>query len=300
VLHNGTNEFGDVAILLQVSAPAAALGAWFIPRDKARLKQDKKALSHSIQKSFRRLLPFYYLQEDSNLAPNSTVAPLLVWAAMPVSTSIAFDEEAGEMKLNQDDDVFWDWPSVELRRAVARCQPTAQSLIESLLSLQKRLQEAGDSDAQFFGASSVSSWQEMSLNSDGDIRLQGLLSTESQIIHGAAAALEDVNKMLNNAETAPTQAIKRFADFGANFTQAFHDKLSSIYGGDSLRALSSMLLVEASRAIAPELSVAEPSAMLSILTLTNNHAFDLGSFLSGEMPPRDQVALAQTLVNAAG
>jgi hypothetical protein len=297
-LHNGTNEFGDVGILLQVSTPAAALGAWFIRRDPVRLKRDKMAMSLRIQSSLRKLLPFYFLQEDSKLTQNTVVAPLLVWAAMPVSTSISFDVQSGTIKqFNHDTDVFWDWPSVDLRRAVARDSHTAHSLIESLLRYQKRLQEAGDSDAQFFGASSVSSWQEMSLSSDGDIRLQSLLFAESQMIRGAADALDDVNNMLNDLGRAPTRAIKRFADFGADFTQAFHDRLSSVYGDDSLRALSSVLLIGASRAIAPELSVGSSSALLSILTLTNNHTFALDAFLSGEMPPKDQVALAQTLVN---
>jgi hypothetical protein len=165
-----------------------------------------------------------------------------------------------------------------------------------LLGYQKRLQEAGDSDAQFFSASSVSSWQAMSLSSDGDVRLQSLLFTESQMISGAAHALDDINNMLGDLAKAPTRAIKRFADFGADFTQAFHDRLNSIYGSDSLRALSSVLLVEASRAIAPELNIGGSSALMSLLTFANNHSFSLESFLSGVMPPKDQVALAQTLV----
>jgi len=299
VLHNGTNEFGDVAILLQVSAPAAALGAWFIRRDPARLVRDKMNMSRSIQATLRKIIPFYYLQEDFRLAPNSALAPLLVWSSMPVSTAIDFDMQAGVIRqFNKDSDVFWDWPMQELRQAVARDSHTTHTLIETLLRLQKRLQESGDSDAQFFAASTVSSWQEMSLHSDGDNRLRSLLFTEAQIIDDAAAALQDVNIMLSNLGQAPSQALKRFADFGAKFTQAFHDQLSSIYGSDSLRALSSMLLIEASRAIAPELSLADSRAMLSILTLTNSHSFDLADFVSGSLPPREQVALAQTLVNA--
>jgi len=137
----------------------------------------------------------------------------------------------------------------------------------------------------------------MSLTSEGDTRLQSLLFTESQIINRASDALDDLNKLTNRPDKIPSEAIKRLADFGAHFTQTFNDQLSSIYGGDSLRALSSVVLVEASRAIAPELMVNDSSVMLNILTLTNNHAFDLGDFLLGEMPPKDQVALAQTLVN---
>ena len=298
VLHNGTNEFGDVGIMLQVTTPATALGAWFVRRDAARLKRDKMAMSRGIQSSFRRILPFYFLQEDSKLTQNTVVAPLLVWAAMPISTSISFDMQSGAIqRFNADDDVFWDWPSVDLRRAVAQDSHTTQVLIGSLLGYQKRLQEAGDSDAQFFSASSVSSWQAMSLSSgDGDLRLQSLLFTESQMISGAAHALDDINNMLGDLANAPTRAIKRFADFGADFTQAFHDRLNSIYGSDSLRALSSVLLVEVSRAIAPELNIGGSSSLLSLLTFANNHSFSLDSFLSGDMPPKDQVALAQTLV----
>lgn len=301
VLHNGTNEFGDVGILLQVSVPATAFGAWFLRRDGARLKRDKMNLSRSIQATLRKIIPFYYLQESSKLAPNSDLAPLLVWSAMPVSSAIDFDMQDGIIRqFNKDNDVFWNWPMPELRRAVAQDSHTINKLIETLLRLQKRLQDVGDSDSQFFGASSVSTWLEMTLSSAGDIRLKSLLSTEATIISGAASALEDVNKMLNNIQQAPTQVLKRFADFGAEFTQAFHDRLSSIYGGDSLRALSSMLLLEASRAIAPEIAVGDPKTMMSILTLNDGHGFQLADFLAGEMPPRDQVALVQTLVNTAG
>jgi len=298
VLHNGTNEFGDVAISMQAGAPAELLSAWFIPRDPARLKRDQMILSKSLQASFRTVLPLYYLQEDSKLAQNFSIAALLVWAAMPISTAIDFDQNTAAIKqFNRDNDVFWDWPSLPLRHAVALDSHTTASLAKSLVMLQKRLQEAGDSDQQFFDASSAPSWQKMSITPDADTLLQGLLLTEARMIRGAAKALEEVHDLAADLKKAPSHAIKAFADFGADFTQAFHDNLSSVYGGDSLRALSSMVLVEASRAIAPELSVANSSAMLTILTLTNNTSFDLATFLDGKMPPKQEVAVAQTLVN---
>jgi hypothetical protein len=40
-----------------------------------------------------------------------------------------------------------------------------------------------------------------------------------------------------------------------------------------------------------------PQARLNILTFQNNHAFDLNDFLAGTMPPREQIAVAQTRVN---
>ena len=55
--------------------------------------------------------------------------------------------------------------------------------------------------------------------------------------------------------------------------------------------------MEASRAIDPDFSGERPKAMLTILTLQNSHAFDLNDFVAGAMPPKEQIAVAQTLVN---
>jgi hypothetical protein len=50
-------------------------------------------------------------------------------------------------------------------------------------------------------------------------------------------------------------------------------------------------------ALDPRFSSKPPQAMLNILTFTNGHTFDLNGFVAGEMPPRDQVAVAPTLVS---
>lgn len=55
--------------------------------------------------------------------------------------------------------------------------------------------------------------------------------------------------------------------------------------------------MEASRAIDPGSSTEAPKAMLSLLTLVHGHAFNLDDFVAGAMPPKDQIAAGQTLVN---
>ena len=297
VLHNGTNQFGDAALGMQVSVPSSVLGSWFIRRTKARLKTDSMAMSLTLQAKLRTLLPFCYFQEVNRLRSNPTAAALLVWAAMPVSTSIDF-EDGQIRRFNTDSDVFWDFPDIELRRAVAFDPHTTASLVPSLLTAQTRLREAGDDhDASFFTAQQAATFQNMTRSGMGDTLLESLLFTEAEIIRGATTALKDVNKMLDVAATAPTKAINRFADFGADLTDTFNHKLSSVYGDDALRTLSSMVLVEASRALDPDLSTKPPQAMLNILTFTNGHTFDLNDFIAGVMPPKDQIAVAQTLVN---
>ena len=297
VLHNGTNQFGDVALAMQVSVPSSVLGSWFIRRSEDRLKRDSATLSLALQANLRALLPFCYFQDVSRLRSNPTAAALLVWAAMPVSTAIDFQD--GQIRrFNTDSDVFWDFPDIDLRRAVAFDPHTTASLVPSLLTAQTRLREAGDDDnAEFFTAQQATTFQNVTLSGMGDTLLQSLLFSEAEIIRGATAALKDVNGMLDSVATAPTKAINRFADFGADLTDTFNHKLSGVYGDDALRTLSSMVLLEASRAIDPDLNTQPPQAMLNILTFQNGHAFDLNDFIAGAMPSKNQIAVAQTLVN---
>jgi hypothetical protein len=296
VLHNGANEFGNVALSMQVSVPSSALASWFIRRDENRLKRDSLAMSRALQKRLRQLLPFCFFQDVSKLRANPSVAALLVWAAMPVSTSIEVHD--GQATLDTGRDVFWDFVDRDLRHTMAVAPDTATNLALALQLAQTRLREAGDDhDASFFAPQQAATFQRMTLDGIGDTLLTSLLFTEAEIIRGATAALKDVNGMLDTIATAPTKAIVRFADFGADLTDTFNHKLSSVYGNDALRTLSSMVLIEASRAIDPNFSARPPKAMLNILTFTNGHVFDLNEFIAGSAPPRDQVAVAQTLVS---
>jgi len=67
---------------------------------------------------------------------------------------------------------------------------------------------------------------------------------------------------------------------------------------DALRTLGSLVLLEASAALDPTFRNTPPDAMLSIQVLREGSAFLPSDFLKGEAPPPEEVALAQTLVNA--
>lgn len=296
VLKNGANQLGDVALAMQVAVSNSVLGSWFIPRDGIRLKRDSMAMSRALQRKLRQLLPSCFFQEVTRLRSNPSVAALLVWGALPISTSI--DLRNRTLTLNTDKDAYWDFADADLRHAMAMASKTATNLAPALQTANARLRDAGDDhDALFFTPQQAATFQRMTLDGMGDTLFNALLFTEAEIIRGATAALRDVNGMLDVVAKSPTKAIARFADFGADLTDAFNNKLSSVYGGNALRTLSSMILVEASRAIDPDLSLQAPKAMLNIMTLQNGHQFRLSDFVAGVMPPRDQVAVAQTLVN---
>jgi hypothetical protein len=295
---NRNNNFGDVALNLQVALPAAVLASWFQPRNGSALKNACMMMSRALQAKLKALIPSFYFQNLDKLQPNESAAALLVWAALPVSTSINFSD--GQInRFNTDDDVFWNFPDPNLRKAIAFDFHTTSSLVSALTVARKRLLDAGDSrSAAFFTPDKASSFQSLATNHTGDILLQSLLFTEAEMVNGAAGALKDIQGMLSDAATAPTKAIARFAEFGAHLTGTFNKSLS-IYGNESLRTLNSMLMVEASKAIDFRFAGAPPTAMATLLVLSPQHKFQLSDYLSGDLPPRQEVAVAQTLTNLA-
>jgi len=294
-VHNGANEFGNVALAMQIALPGSVLASWFRRRTADQAKSDSNEVSRRLQARVKELLPFYFFQDLARLQPNPTAAALLVWAAIQPSTSVTLDD--GRLAFNTDEDVFWNFPDVELRRAMAVNSATTARLVPALLAARGRLLEAGDQHtAAFFTSDQAPVFQNMALSGIGETLLQSLLFTEAGIVRGAALALADMQT--SAAAATPTKAIQRLADFGADLTSTFHDKISSAYGDDALRTLGSLVLLEASAALDPTFRNTPPDAMLSIQVLREGSAFLPSDFLKGEAPPPEEVALAQTLVNA--
>ena len=295
---NRNNNFGDAAVNLQVVLPATVLAAWFQPQNPAALKNASMMISRALQAKLKALIPSFYFQNLDNLQRNEAAAPLLAWAAFPVSTSIDFS--SGQInRFNTDKDVFWDFEDIHLRRAMVFDPHTVASLATSLATARARLLDAGrTSDASFFTPDNLGKFQQAATDSTGDINLHSLLITEDAMVEGAAKALNDIQSMLADAATAPTKAIARFAEFGSQLTGTFNKSLS-IYGNESLRTLNSLLLAEASRILSVGSASMTPGAMASIVVLSPGHKFVLTDFLTGDLPSRSEVAVAQTLTNVA-
>jgi hypothetical protein len=291
--HNQSNHLGDVAVSMQLSLPATVLRGWFQPRDANHLVSDQMQISRALQFAFQKQLPALYFQDVTQYVLNETVAALLVWASLPVSTSIDFT--GATLTLNTDHDVFWDWPVVDNRRAVARDSHTVARLAGRLSSIQTELREAGRSNADDFDPSKANRFIEQALNAVGDQFLRTLLVSESTLVNGATRALTKVSEALDAQATAPTRAIRALADFAGTLTKTFNDDVQTIYSGVSGRAIGPMLLVESSAALAP--MGVKPRALLTIAALKQGHSFDLRGFIDGKTPRRSDLALTQTLVS---
>ncbi|HEX3681940.1 MAG TPA: hypothetical protein VHU83_05305 [Bryobacteraceae bacterium] len=291
------NNCGDVALNLQLVLPASVLAAWFQPLSPADMKSAQMRMSRALQARLKQLIPFYYFQDPKNLRQNAPGSALLVWAAIPVSTAIDFQNGAIR-RFNTDQDTFWNWPDPALRKAVAFDNHTKQSLLNAIGTAHDEWTAAGNKNiAGFFAPGQVSRFQQAATVDTGDTLLQSLLFTEAAMVQGAASALKDIQGALAQLALAPTQAIPRLAQFGADLSATFHKNLSVYSTSETMRTLNSLLLVEASKALAVGIDEAATKALLGITLLKKGHAFQLTDFLHGDVPQAADVALGQTLTN---
>jgi hypothetical protein len=289
-----SNFLGDVGLSMQLSLPASAISGWFQERTPSQLTSDQMTLSRALQGAWRRALPALYFQNLDNYIPSDAVAALLVWSSMPIAAGITLNND-GTLSVNTGKENFWDYPDVSLRNAVAGCSLTVAALSTQLAVIHGQLVEAGSSNTGFFDSSQTTKRISDALDSNGEIYLQSLLFTESQIISGATDALKQIGKALTAAGTAPTIAMKLLANFVAQLTDTFNRKISSAYIGIPDRVIGPMLLVEASAAVGS--AGVPPAALMALYALNPGHTFNLGDFVTGAKPPKSDVALTQTLVS---
>jgi hypothetical protein len=303
VVGRPTDDFGDLLLALEVTLPARVLGAWLQPRSATETRRAAMNMSRALQASLRQLLPFYYFQNIKNLDGLPGCAAMMLWSALPVSTDV---KPAGEtLEINADltdpreDDVYWDWLDLGIRKRMVEFRETGPRLALAMASAERRLREAGDSNRAGTFTPTEGNRRALvaaSLWRESNRPFESLLRLESVVTQGAANALREMEAFHANAETLPSKAIERLADFGAAVTSTFHDRISSIYGDDSLRSLGSMIFVEASRALIAGTLDAKPNALLSLTVLKDERTFSLPDFLKGLSPAPGDIAVAERLV----
>lgn len=296
IVGNGANEFGDVLTSMEVAIPGSALEGWLKPRKDDERKAAAMDVSRRIQAGVKRLLPHYFFQDVNRLRQNASAAALLVWAAVRPCTSVNFLN--GSLTFNTDKDVYWNFPDDPLRRAMATNPDTAARLAPALASARLRLQEAGEhKEASFFVPSEAGDFLALAADGAGSSLFRTLVQFEAELVRKAAEALNDLKGLTQAQDAKASDAIAKLAEFGADITTAFNEKLDSVYADKSaLRALGQVVFLEASRALDRSLAATKPIAMLTMIVLKETRTFQLDTFLTGAQPDQADVAVAQRLV----
>ena len=291
----GDKALGDVAVSMQVSYPAGVLASWLLPRDEAAVRADGMKLSRSVQVHLRRLIARTHFEDIDNLEFNESVAALLVWTSMPVSTSIG--RNLVPVRFNTDRGFFWDYADHDMRFAVARDPHTATALGAALADAQARLRAAGKPNADLFRPARAAQFVQLALGQMGDDYLFNLLNAESRIVSGATDALRTIAAAVSAVATVPATAVRALSEFAGTLVDTFNGRLQFLYTPEAVRTLGPTILAEASAAIHPSAGSVPPGAMLKAYVLRPGHAFALNDFLKGDLPPNAEVAAAQTIVS---
>jgi hypothetical protein len=315
VVPNAINNFADMGISMQVALSADILGGWVKARSADDLLAAQTATSRLIQTFLRKFTALSYLQDLDKLSSPATVAPLLVWCALPVVAGVDFDQTSQITALDTGKETYWDNADLNLVKAMVSLTATDRSLEALLRPLHDRLVAAGrNGDAGFYAPGTGSSMISTVLNT-GPITNLGIVPTFTSLLiaehnvvgdpkktpfpaSGTAKALEAASAIAASASSpsdARAKIATELATFANALTSALNSGLQNVFTKQSLMLYGPMLLTEISRSLEPDTVV--PKALLQLLSLKAGHKFDLSQFLTGAYPDQNDVALGQTLVS---
>jgi hypothetical protein len=307
-LPNVINNFGDMAVSLQVALTADALSGWLTKRDGQALLAAQVAASRKVQMFLRRYTSLLYFQDLNNLVGVTGAAPLLAWAALPVAAGVDWDQPNQTLNaVDSGKDTYWDFVDPGLVVAMVNLRFTENNLESAASEVYQRFLAAGDKrNASFYGpdfAAVGGTIRSTVLRTgpQGQVmeQLKSLLFSESQVISGVANALKAAAQAVDTLSIpdARTRIKNDLAAFARSLTLAMNSGVSNIYTAQNLMIYGPMLLVELSRLLAPDSAVTKRSAMLELLSLKSGHTFNLPDFLTGSFPDLSDVAVGQTVVS---
>jgi hypothetical protein len=299
-LQNGTDNFGNSLISLDLSLPDEAVTAWLhAPLDPEAFEYMQ--MSRHLQACLKRLIPFCYFADPSNYSnvgpgPNGIFA-LLVYSCIPPSTEVRLDGD--QLTLNTNKDIYWDWVDPQTRRAMTWCQDTMAALGVELNRVANRLLATPglEKTAPYYAPNQIRTI----LSAAESSQLQSLVYTEAQLVRGARDAAVALAQITNSSSQNPAAAVTSLESFGGKVTDVFNANLSSVYGTDALRALGTMLFAEAARSLNPNLASQTPAALFSLTVLKPDaQPFPPAGYLDTGAPPQQKdVVVRQLIANLA-
>jgi len=297
-LNNGPDNFGNTLLTLELSAPAALVGAWALA--PAAEKADEYFLmSRAIQGALRKLIPLCHFQDLDRFKDRIPSAALLVYAAMPRATGIVVD--AGRiMQFDDRRDVYWDIDTTGNIEAMARHALTFAALQMALVSINDTLLHADGlaKVAADYHPKMTRRVLESALATDvGSADLRNLLLLERMVVREARQAGLRIAAFLQARNTL--EARRRLAEYGATVTDAFNSSIGGLFSGRELRSLGTLVFLEAARAFDPRLKGGRPSAMLELTVLKEKPSFEMRSFVEGADVPGADVVRAEKFVALA-
>ena len=296
----GRGCLGNTLLSLRISLPGRAVAAWQESPESARDVR-YMAMSRAVQRALRRIIPSCYFQDPHRFvaAESGIAAQVLVYQSLPVSTSILLSR--GDLKLDTDEDLYWDYRDDAERRAMIFNGITGATLLSRMEQVRGLLLEIDDlrKHAQDYGPGSLDRLRETAFDPAGNDHLtRSLLAAEAMAIRHACEAGCAMARFRNSAGVDPAEALESMAEFGEKVTSTFNSGLSDLFRGQgpNIRELGSLVYLEASCALHPGLN-AEPSAHLEVTVLRSPAPESWAEeFLAGKRPAAASIAVRQSVI----
>lgn len=275
-------HLGNILISLELTLPGAVASGWLrAPSDKNASQY--QALSLRLQSRIRQLIPFYYFQNVTKYQDLGPATVLLVYGAMPPWTP--------------QNDVYWDFEDPVKRAALVSSQQTTVTLssnLEAIYSLLAKIPGMG-ATAKFYKPDRAALLQSEAIAGTNDALLKSLLIVEACIIRGAREAGLSIARFIQDAEGRPTDAIAALSNFGSIATETFNDKIRSVYGGEAVQPLGTLVFQEAASTFGSTLVPVR--ALLDLIVVKPGATFNLPDFLNGESPSKEEILIEQRFTN---
>jgi hypothetical protein len=228
---------GGFEVSLSLSVPGEQMWVWL----DAPGKRDPdffaaySAVSVALQRALRRWLPYAYFSDPNRYDDPLAAWPLLVYAAMPPFPP--------KPKYEFTCDIMDLGAASLIRRSTLR-ELTARltRLRPFLIALGKR------KTARFFAPDEAPSI--LATVARQPRLLNALFSAETFFVEALVDLGLRGHALTDSAARQPAQAARDWTRFAGGFVTAFHRRLRRLYAGQDFFPLGTLLLIEATRALA--------------------------------------------------
>lgn len=304
---NGSGEIGSVLLGLEVAAPGRALAAWRKAPGAGATAADKAvytALSKQIQRTLRRMLPVCYFDSPKRYVGQEMkiAAPLLVYSCLPLSTkaSVRNGELVFDTGKDPAADFYWDTTDAKLLLAMVNHPGTIARLGAAMGKIHGVLVDARDRFAEDYNPNNEDSVRKvLDLAVRSKLLAGSLLFAEREAIAAATESALEMAKFTSGAGGDAEEALEALASFGEKVTRTFHGRLSTLFGGETIRQLGSVVFLEASRVFDGEVAGAKPVSRLVVTLLRSTAGEDvIADYVNGKEPKPVSIAIQQPIVEA--
>lgn len=295
------NDFGNLLVGFDVSMPSGAFAAWKnAPAEKNHDTYIK--MSVDMQRMLRGLTLDAYTQDEDNFkAPQrKKMYPLLAYCGLPDINKLRFKTASQRLEFSTDAVLDWDPRNGDLRNKLfaEHCAKALRTVI--LPGLEKEL-KGNDAALQMYAPTTTNIENILNFNvgsasdrKEAVSNFESLALGELTRINAVRDAAVKFGKSLGASK--PEEAMKNLAEFGASLVNSFNQGVNERYAGTEYRPFGTLLFAETAKAFGATAEQTRPVAVLELLVLPKDTAYNLKDFLTDNRPGDDVKLLHEARV----